>query len=89
MIDGAQRSGHPALSVVFLESGLLGVGTSSLVRSAVDLSGGGANVTSNNKLMSLIRELDAGNAWAVGRFDALASRAQLPAGVSANLPAVS
>lgn len=89
LIEGAERSGHPAVSVVFLEPGLLGVGTSSLVRSAVDLSGGGANVTSNDELMSLIRELGAGNAWAVGRFDALASRAQLPAGVSANLPAVS
>jgi hypothetical protein len=89
VIEGAQRAGHPALSVAFLEPGLLGVGTSSLVRSAVDRAGGGPNVTANDELMSLIRQLDAGNAWAVGRFDALTSRAQLPAGVSANLPAVS
>ncbi len=89
VIEGAERPGHSALSVAFLEPGLLGVGTSSLVRSAVDLAGGGPSVTSNDELMSLIRELDAGNAWAVGRFDALTSRARLPAGVSAKLPAVS
>ena len=89
MIEGTERAGHPALSVAFLEPGLLGVGTSGLVRSAVDLAGGGANVTANDELMSFIRDLDSGNAWAVGRFDALASRARLPAGVRANLPAVS
>ena len=28
--------------------------------------------------MNLVRSLDSGNAWAVGRFDALRSQAQLP-----------
>jgi len=89
MIDGDQAQGRHSLSLAFLEPGLIVVGSSNLVRMAVDLGQGGANVTSNSDLMNLIRDLDSGNAWAVGRFDVLASQAQLPSGVSQNLPAIS
>ena len=89
MIDGDQTPDHPSLSLAFLEPGLIVVGSSNLVRTAVDLGQGGANVTSNSDLMNLIRDLDSGNAWAVGRFDVLASQARLPSGVSQNLPAIS
>ncbi len=88
IVNGEQQ-GRPTLSVGFLEPGLLAVGTANLVRSAVDLASGGSNVTSNDELMSLVRALGSNNAWAVGRFEALASRARLPPGMSASLPAVS
>ena len=31
----------------------------------------GANVTTNDEIMNLVRDLESGNAWAVGRFDVL------------------
>lgn len=86
IIDG--EHGHSTASLAFLAPGLLAVGTPDLVRSAVDRGDGGPNVTSNQELMGLIRDLGAGNAWAVGRYDALASHAQLPPGVSASLPPI-
>jgi hypothetical protein len=38
--------------------------------------------------MNLVKSLESGNAWAVGRFDALASGARLPQGVAERLPAI-
>jgi hypothetical protein len=46
-------------------------------------------VTGNEELMNLVRSLDtSGNAWAVGRFDALTSRARLSQDVAGRLPAI-
>jgi hypothetical protein len=86
---------HPTgFAVAFIEPGLVGVGTSALVRQAVDLHQGGdnpqtgvASVTGNDELMNLVRSMDDGNAWAVGRFDALSSQ-HLPAGIMSQLPAI-
>jgi hypothetical protein len=86
LITSAEASAHPGgLSLAFLEPGLVGVGGTSLVRAAIDLKNGGKSVMTNDDMMKLVRSLDAGNAWAVGRFDALASRANLPGGVAAQL----
>ena len=40
-----------AISLAFLEPGLVAVGTSDMVRGAVDLKDGGANVTTNDEMM--------------------------------------
>src|SRR4029079_19121052 len=40
------------------------------------------------ELMNLVRALDSGNAWAVGRFDALTSRGHLPENVASQIPAI-
>lgn len=48
----------------------------------------GAPATSNTELMDLVRSLDGGNAWAVGRFDALRSRANLPQDFANRLPPI-
>ena len=79
----------------FVEPGFVALGHASLVRSAIDLHQGGNNpqaglssVTGNDELMALVRSLDSGNVWAVGRFDALASRARLPDSVTSRLPAI-
>jgi hypothetical protein len=92
----ADLGDHPtSLAVAFIEPGLVGVGSASLVKSAVDLHQSGDNpqvglqsVTGNEELMNLVRSLDSGNAWAVGRFDALTARARLPEGVASQLPAI-
>jgi len=82
-----------ALAVAFLEPGLVALGSTKLIRSAIDLhqSGDGAklqNITDNEELMNLVRSLETGNAWAVGRFDALQSQARLPQEVSSRIPAI-
>src|SRR5262245_2276232 len=77
-----------AVSVSFLEPGLAAIGTTNLIHSAVDLKAGGSNITTNDEVMRFIRDLDSGNAWAVGRFDILASQTMLPAQVSQQLPAI-
>jgi hypothetical protein len=81
--------GHPAMSLAFLQPGLVAVGTSTLIKAAVDLKAGGSSVTTNDELMGLVRDVQSGNAWAAGRFDALTARANLPEGVAQNLPPVS
>ncbi len=87
------HSGSFALS--FLEPGLAAIGSTKLIRSALDLKQGGnnpqtglASVTGNDELMSLVHSLDSGNMWAVGRFDALTANAKLPDTVTSRLPAI-
>ena len=93
--DNIHAGQNHELAVVFLEPGLLAIGTPVLVRSAVDLHQAGDNpqaglqsVASNDELMSLVRSLEAGNMWAVGRFDVLESQAHLPPEVTTRLPAI-
>jgi hypothetical protein len=76
-----------AMSVAFVEPGLAAVGSSRLVRHAIDLKTGGSGVTDNEEMMRLVRSLESGNAWAVGRFDALSSQARLD-GLVGQLPAI-
>ena len=70
------QSGRFALS--FLQPGLVALGSADLIHRVIDLEGGGENVTTNEQLMNQVRTLDSGNAWAVGRFDALSANAKLP-----------
>jgi hypothetical protein len=76
------------LSVAFVEPGLVAIGSTALVRSAIDRKDGGASVRTNDDIMTLVRSLDRGNVWAVGRFDALAAQANLPPNVANQLPPV-
>jgi hypothetical protein len=87
VILGPEHQGAP-ISLSFLEPGLAAIGTSNLIHTAVDLKAGGPSVTTNDDIMRFIRDLDSGNAWAVGRFDVLASQTNLPAQVSQTLPAI-
>lgn len=75
-------------SVAFMEPGLLAVGSSASVRLAVDLAEGGRNITDNDEVMGLVRDIPDGNAWAVGKFDALAMRAHLSRQMATQLPAI-
>lgn len=77
-----------SLSLSFLEPGLVVVGSTALIRSAIDLQSGGESVLSNDDVMSRIKGLESGNMWAVGRFDALTLRANLTAGMAGQLPAI-
>jgi hypothetical protein len=91
-----ERHGPPqSFAVTFMEPGLVAIGSTQLIRSAIDLHHAGNNpqkglesVTGNEELMKLVRSMDDGNAWAVGRFDALGSHARLPEAVSSQIPAI-
>ena len=80
----------------FIEPGLVAIGSTTLIKSAIDLHKAGNNpqaglesVTGNDDLMNLVKSLDNANAWAVGRFDALSTQAHLPDNVLSQIPAIS
>lgn len=74
------------LSLAFIEPGLVALGTTQLVRNAIDLKDGGTSVRANDEIMDLVRSLDRGNVWVVGRFDALTAHANLPEQIARELP---
>jgi len=76
------------MALAFMEPGLLAVGSANAVRQAIDRRRGGSNITSNDEVMGLVRDIDDGNAWAVGRFDAIANHARLPQEVANQLPPI-
>lgn len=83
----AQHDGV-GMSVAFVEPGLVAVGGAPLVRAAIDRRDGGDSVRGNGDIMGLVRSLDRGNVWAVGRFDALTSQANLPPQIANQLPPI-
>jgi hypothetical protein len=85
-LDSGKADG---MAVGFVEADLVALGSISAVKRAIDAGTEQRNVMSNNELMRLVGELGSSNAWAVGRFDALAREARLPSEVQAQLPMVS
>jgi len=75
--------------LAFLEPGLVGIGSEEAIKSSIDAQLTAHSITSNNEMMELIADIDQGNnAWAVGRFDAIAAQAKLPAEIASKLPAI-
>lgn len=87
ILSHGSRNNHE-MSVAFVEPGLVAFGGSAAVRQAIERKSGGQNITNNNEVMGLVRDIDDGNAWAVGRFDAIANRAKLPREVANQLPPI-
>jgi hypothetical protein len=77
------------IAVSFIEPGLAAIGTKGLVQQAIDRRAGGPNVTGNDEFMNLLRSLQAGDIWAVGRYEALGGEAQLPAAIAGQIPPIS
>jgi hypothetical protein len=82
------RDGEP-MALAFVEPGVLAIGSADGVRGAIDAKRSRRNVLSNTDMMRLVNDIDASNAWAVGRFDALASQADLPGGLQQKIPTLS
>ena len=76
------------MAVAFVEADLVAFGNLEMVKKAIDARRENRNVVSNNEMMKLVNELDNANAWAVGRFDAIAGQAGLPTEVQAQLPQI-
>jgi hypothetical protein len=88
--DDTGSGDHPhSVMLAFLEPGLVGIGSERAIKSAIDAQLTAHSITSNNEMMELIADIDLGNnAWAVGRFDAIANQAKIPADIAIKLPAV-
>ena len=78
-----------SITLAFLEPGLVAIGDSSAVKTAIDAQLAAHSITSNNEMMELVSDIGQNNnAWAVGRFDVLAAQAKLPEQVSSRLPQI-
>jgi hypothetical protein len=90
-VHGETATGNHAKSVMlaFLEPGLVAIGSEAAIRNSIDAQLSSHSITSNNEMMELIADIDLGNnAWAVGRFDAIANQARMPAEIASRMPAV-
>ena len=73
----------------FVEADLVAFGTIDSVKAAIDARASNRNIVSNNEMMKLVNEINNANAWAVGRFDAIADKAGLPTEVRNAMPSIS
>jgi hypothetical protein len=82
------RNHHP-MSLAFLEPGLVAIGSETAIKSSIDAQLSAHSITSNDDMMELVSDIERGNnAWAVGRFDAIANQARLPEQIRSQIPAV-
>ncbi|HXG89744.1 MAG TPA: hypothetical protein VNJ02_15550 [Vicinamibacterales bacterium] len=87
LLTHVKDSGDPDMAVGFLEADLIALGSYSAIKKSID-AGRGNNIVSNTELMRQVNELDGSNAWAVGRFDAIAKSAHLPSELQAQIPTI-
>jgi hypothetical protein len=80
--------GSDGFVLSFIEPGLVALGSTPMVRGAIDQQKNTDNVTGNTELMDLVRGLNGGDAWAVGRFDVLRRDAHWPEAVASQIPAI-
>jgi hypothetical protein len=73
----------------FVEADLVAFGSLTSVKASIDARSSNRNIVSNNDMMKLVNEIDNANAWAVGKFDAIASQAGIPAEIASAMPSIS
>jgi hypothetical protein len=84
-VHGVSNTG----ALAFLEPGLVGIGDLSGVQRAIDAQLSAQSIRSNGEIMDLVRDIErSNNAWAVGRFDLIASQAKLPHEIASKLPPI-
>ena len=80
---------HNQHAIAFLEPGLVAVGGGVTIKRAIDANMSAQSITSNNEMMTLVSDIvRMNNAWAVGRFDLIASQANLPEQIARQIPPV-
>lgn len=87
--NAAGDPSHDDMAFGFVESDLVAFGSLTTVKAAIDAHRDNRNIVSNNDMMKLVNEIDNANAWAVGRFDAIAGKAGIPNEIAAQMPAIS
>jgi hypothetical protein len=77
------------MTLAFLEAGLVGIGTRATVQRAIDAQLTSHSITANSEMMDIVADIaHNSNAWAVGRFDTIASQAKLPTEIASRMPPV-
>ena len=88
LVHSPAEKGHQ-MTLAFLEAGLVAIGSKAAVERAIDAQLTSQSITGNSEMMDLVAEIGYNsNAWAVGRFDAIASQAKLPAELASKMPPV-
>jgi hypothetical protein len=86
---GDMAAHHPTGAVAFLEPGVLALGDSAAIQRAIDAGASGDEMRKNTELIALIDDVrGTGNAWFVGRFDAMTNHPGMPTEVRDHMPAV-
>ncbi len=89
LINSPESENGKAMTLAFLESGLVAIGTKTTVQRAIDAQLSSHSITANSEMMDLVGEIgNSSNAWAVGRFDTIAAQANLPAEIASKMPPV-
>ncbi len=82
-----QHTGQFALA--FLEPGLVAMGAKAAVQRGIDAQLNAQSINGNSEMMDLVADIaQSNNAWAVGRFDAIASQAKLPPEIAQRMPPI-
>jgi hypothetical protein len=86
---GTRLITHENFGMAFVEPGLVALGAPAVVRRAIDTKlAANGNITGNDELMNLVKQVNGGTVWGVARFDALTG-VRIPAEVKDRLPALS
>ena len=88
LITHTDDNGKEQMAFGFVDAELVAFGSLTSVKASIDAAASNRNVVSNIEMMKLVNEIDNANAWAVGRFDAIASKAGLPTEIAAQMPAI-
>lgn len=89
LVTSPADAGGEQVTMAFLEPGLVAVGTATAVKHAIDAQMSAQSITGNDEMMNIVKDISAmNNAWAVGRFDVLASQAELPEQLARQIPPV-
>jgi hypothetical protein len=80
---------HEQMAFGFVEADLVAFGSLTTVHASIDARRENRNVVSNNQIMTLVNEIENANAWAVGRFDAIAGQSGIPTEIQQHIPQIS
>lgn len=80
---------HAMASIAFLEPGVLAFGDGPTVQRAIDAGATGADLRKNADLIAVIDDVrGSGNAWFVGKLDAMSAHSPIPEEIAQHLPPV-
>jgi len=80
---------HPSAGIAFLEQGVLAFGEQSGLKMAIDAGASGDDIRKNAELMAVVNDVrNSGNAWFVGKFDAITGNASIPDQIKDHIPPV-
>ena len=88
-IISSPAADRPQFTLAFLETDLVAMGAKPAVQQAIASQAASQSITKNTDMMQLVTEIAQTNhAWAVGRFDMIASKAKLPPEVAQRMPPI-